>query len=527
MLQELLALAALILLGKLLEELATRKGYPPLIGWALAGILLGPSLLGFAEPTPEILFFASIGVYIFFFLIGLEEVDVEGILSTVNLHSIAAPIAATVLHVLAAAPIGILAGLDLEESLALAVIAALPTSSVVAKTLSDLGLLRKRTGITVFSYTLAGEFVGLLLATALLELSSAGGFTVRTLTYQLGEMILYFALAGWASVYIVPKLVKAVRLYMLSSGALVGVILGLLLLFVGLGEMLGVHGVVGSLLLGLVLSDALLEKEAAGALEAIKKIGEGFFIPLFFAAIGLRLSPSGPIDPLMATLLVAELVPMRMAIHYLVAKATGLPALEIAAAVMARGAVDLAILGPFLDAGLVDKGSYAVVVATSIAMLVIYPLAAKKMLGRGAGEEPEKVPLLPLLARHVLGMMKVRDVMEEPLFLDRDSTAGEARRLMAEHGVDVAVVETEKGPGLVYMAELAGADPGEPLERYVHRPRVVARPDDSLYHVLEEESIKQEYGAVVVEEGRVVGVVDPKAVLRRIVSPAPGGNRKE
>ncbi len=218
---------------------------------------------------------------------------------------------------------------------------------------------------------------------------------------------------------------------------------------------------------------------------------------------------------------------MRMAIHYLVARATGLPALEIAAAVMARGAVDLAILGPFLDAGLVDKGSYAVVVATSIAMLVVYPLAAKRMLGRGAGEEPERVPLLPLLARHVLGMMKVRDVMEEPLILGPGATAGESRRSMAERGVDVAVVETEKGPSLVYMAELAGADPGEPVARYAHRPRVVAKPGDSLYHVLEEEGLKQEYGALVIDEGRVVGVVDPKAVLRRIVSAVPSTNRKE
>ncbi len=517
MIHELVALATLVLVGKLFEEVASRKGYPAVVGWALAGIVLGPALLDVAEPTPELLFFAGIGVYIFFFLTGVEEVDVEGILSSVNLGWIAAPVAATLLHVVLSVPLGLLAGLSYEESLAVAVIASIPASSVVAKTLSGLGLLKDKRGIAVFSYTLTGELLGLLLASTLLELSG-GPLTPRALAYQFGMILLYFAAAGWASVYVVPRLVEAVRLYMVSPGALVGIILGILLLLVGLGELAGVHGVVGSLLLGLVLSDILLEEKAAGALDAIKRIGDGLFIPLFFAAIGLRFSPVGPIEPLPAAAVFTALLPLRVAVHYAVARAAGLPALDVAAVMTARGAVDLAVLGPFLDSRLVGETTYTVTVAVGIAMLIAYPLLARRLSGRGGGE-PGKVPLLPLLARHLLGMMRVSDVMEQPLEVGADATVEDARKLLEERGVDVAVVRTPGGLGLLYMRDLERAGPGEPAASYARRPRVTASPGDPLHRVLEMEALEREGAVLVIDErGEPVGVVEPRTVLRRILS---------
>src|SRR5688572_27108417 len=80
--QVLLALAAVILLGRLLAALLQRVGQPPVIGEVLAGILLGPSLFGWfgfdaspllpSEVAPYLSIIAQLGVILYMFLVGLE-----------------------------------------------------------------------------------------------------------------------------------------------------------------------------------------------------------------------------------------------------------------------------------------------------------------------------------------------------------------------------------------------------------------------------------------------------------------------
>lgn len=524
MVEELLGLALLILIGKILEEVFVRLGYPPLVGWALAGILLGPSLLGLAEPTSHILLLTSIGVYIFFFLIGLEEIDVEGVVSSVNIRHIVIPVIATIANILLVVPAGLLLQLDVRKSLALAVISAIPTSSVVAKTLSDMGRLKSREGISVFSYILSGELIALLFATTLLELGGSEVISVKGILLQLGEMAFYFVVAGWVSVFVIPKLVRGVKLYMLSEGALTGVIFGLILLFVGVGEKLGVHGVVGSLILGLVLSDALLEEETRGALEAVKRIGNGVFIPLFFASIGLRFAfSSSPIDPVYALFLVFLLVPFRVGLHYVFSRLAGMAASrEIAASLMARGAVDLAILGPFLDAGLIDTTTYSIIVATSIATLILYPFVAKKIYAAEVPEKIESLPLMPLIARQIMGMMKVKDVMVKPVKVRGSTSVGEARKLMEEKRVDCLLVEDGE-PRIVLLEDLRRVSDDDKVEEHARSVKLLVEPGENLYRVLEEIALTGEKVAVVKgRDGKIIGIVSPHTVLKKIVL---GGRR--
>ncbi|HEY6066101.1 MAG TPA: cation:proton antiporter, partial [Thermoanaerobaculia bacterium] len=68
----LLALAAALLGGKLLGELCERIGQPAVLGELLAGVLLGPSLLGLVPLSAGILLIAEIGVLLLLFEVGLE-----------------------------------------------------------------------------------------------------------------------------------------------------------------------------------------------------------------------------------------------------------------------------------------------------------------------------------------------------------------------------------------------------------------------------------------------------------------------
>lgn len=74
-----LFLAALILAAKLFGEILHRIGQPTILGNVLGGIIIGPAVFGLVSPIDEIELFVSIGVFFLFFLIGLEEIDVQGL----------------------------------------------------------------------------------------------------------------------------------------------------------------------------------------------------------------------------------------------------------------------------------------------------------------------------------------------------------------------------------------------------------------------------------------------------------------
>ena len=76
-----LVLLAILLSARILGELAARLKAPPVIGELLAGVLLGPSLLGWIEPSTVIKLLAEIGIILLLFEVGLET-DVMRLVKT-------------------------------------------------------------------------------------------------------------------------------------------------------------------------------------------------------------------------------------------------------------------------------------------------------------------------------------------------------------------------------------------------------------------------------------------------------------
>jgi len=86
-----LGLALLILLAKVLEEVAARLRQPPLLGDVVAGLPMGPLGFSAVHPSDELELFITIGI---FFLVGLEEIDVAGFLANLRTRLFVASVAA-------------------------------------------------------------------------------------------------------------------------------------------------------------------------------------------------------------------------------------------------------------------------------------------------------------------------------------------------------------------------------------------------------------------------------------------------
>ena len=84
MLQEvLLPLGLLIVVSKLVEGIFGRFGLSSILAYTVTGLLLGP-VLGIVHPNDEIELFLSIGIFVLFFLIGLDEIDLPGFVATIR-----------------------------------------------------------------------------------------------------------------------------------------------------------------------------------------------------------------------------------------------------------------------------------------------------------------------------------------------------------------------------------------------------------------------------------------------------------
>lgn len=83
MIEDLLPIGLLIVVAKLLECLLDQIGLSSIVAYTAAGILLVP-VAGIVEPTSKLQVFLVIGVFILFFLVGLDEIDIPGFVATLR-----------------------------------------------------------------------------------------------------------------------------------------------------------------------------------------------------------------------------------------------------------------------------------------------------------------------------------------------------------------------------------------------------------------------------------------------------------
>ena len=91
LLDVLLPIGLLIVVAKLMEGALNRFGLSSIIAYTLAGVVLGPAT-GIVEPTHDLELFLELGIFVLFFIVGLDEIDVPGFVATMRGRYFAAAI---------------------------------------------------------------------------------------------------------------------------------------------------------------------------------------------------------------------------------------------------------------------------------------------------------------------------------------------------------------------------------------------------------------------------------------------------
>ncbi len=402
MVRLLAALAVLLFSARLLGETARRLGQAPVLGEIIAGIALGPTILGRAAPGAfEWLFPASGSVSLvresiaglalvwFMFAAGLE-VDLSTVLRRgraalwVSLAGIVVPFA---VGFGAAAVAPDLFGREGDVSdrtfaLMLATAVAISALPVIARTLLDLDLYRTDFGALVIAAAVINDLLGWLIFASLLALVQAdgGGATVGAAGLQL-PLVLVGVLAFAALVltlgrWLLDRALPHVQVWASFPAGGLGLGLSLALAGAALTEALGVHAIFGAFLVGVALGDSRHLRERTRS--TIEQFVGGGMAPIFFATIGLTTDFAAAFDPLLCALVLAIACVGKIGGGLLGSRLAGLArreALATGIALNARGAMEIILGLVALRAGLIGERLYvALVVMALVTSLMCPPL---------------------------------------------------------------------------------------------------------------------------------------------------------
>ena len=541
----LLSIGLLMLVAKLLEGIFRRGRINSIVAYTIAGIILGP-LTGLVQPTVELQFVLSIGVFIFFFLIGLDEIDITSFVAVIRgRFFVAATISvlislAVALTVTSDILIDFGLGLDFPQAVALAGTLALSSLGVVAKVLADDGRLREPLGLQIFTTVIIAELIALLVVGFTIETSghaafafgSDGTFSVLGVLVLVGGIV-GFTVASWLlSTRVLPRVIvvlkRVLNVPQLSFGLLLG---GLFLMVVG-AEKIGLHGTLGALLFGASLS-RLPRQVRQDVLPGIRSTAEGLFVPLFFASAGLHLSLSFTALPLW-TIVALVTVPMfgKLLGAVVGAYVTRLNiSLPLATGLMAKGAAEIALLLLFFNAGIIKQDLFSLLVLIMFGYIILMPPAISYTVRRATRtQEPSKATpmpdyLPPNLLRFALDAVTVRDVMSS---IDHYARPGMSVRDFADRWVvpqqqDYVVVDDDTLVGVVSLGKLRYLPKSQwattPLGNVVSRDPPTASLDELLEDVLQRMT---EHGLTVLpivdeDTGAFRGSVTSREILNLII----------
>jgi Kef-type K+ transport system membrane component KefB len=516
-LEALLFIGMLIVVAKLVESILSRVGLNSIVAYTVAGIVLGPAT-GLVEITEHIEIFLNIGVFIFFFLIGLDEIDIPGFMSTIRGRYFVAAAVSVIISILVSLVVtadllglGIELGLSTEsgepefvkleftKALSLAGILSLSSLGLVAKVLSDKGLLKELIGLRIFTAVIIAEVIALLVVGINIgERSEA--VSVLGILRLLGQIAGFTVVIWIISAKVLPRVMAFLQRFLnvpeLSYGLLIG---GLFLVVVG-AEKIGLHGSLGALLFGAALS-GLPHRMREDIMPGMRSTAEGLFVPLFFASAGLHLDFSFVELPVF-TIVALLFIPM---IGKILASLIGtyLARLDtpivISTGLMGKGVAEIALLLVLFETGVISQGVYSLLTITMFGYILLMPPAISLAVSRAKVPEETSQPqtIVPAFARHALAGVIVSSVMDRtrsypdpdlPVssFLDDWLVPNQTDYLIMDRGVPVGTVSLTR---VNFRRRLffwrRGSFGYTPLRALMRRRPPHANPDEPIQDALE------------------------------------------
>jgi Kef-type K+ transport system membrane component KefB len=303
----LLQIAVLLAMARFLGEIMRKLGQPAVIGELVAGVVLGPSVLGALAPEVQAFIFPPVqsqadllavvswlGVLFLILSTGFET-DI-GLIKRrgkyaliVSSFGISIPLISGVLYGFWL-PDDYLADPDrrLVFALFMAVSMSICAVPVIAKVLMDLKLIRRDIGQLILASAMTDDTVGWIMLSVVAGLATAGEIDPLSIAQAVGGALLFLGLMLTIGVPIFSKIISGVDKRIGGANAQMSLIIALAFGAAALTHQMGIEAVLGAFAVGILVGQApRFRKEVAHTLEMTTA---SFLAPIFFASAGVKVN---------------------------------------------------------------------------------------------------------------------------------------------------------------------------------------------------------------------------------------------
>lgn len=381
----LLDLAIIIVFAKAFGIVARYLKAPQVVGQIIAGLLIGPSVLGLVDQSQFLLQMAEIGVLLLMFSAGLET-NLRDLMKTglkalaIACAGVFVPLVGGTLLYMGMYGVSPIGSLDFYKAVFIGVIMTATSVSITVQTLRDMGKLKGEIGTTILSAAIIDDVIGIVVLTFVIGMTDSSTNPMKVV----GNTVLFFILAVVVGIiiYVVFKKYDTSHPHTRRIP-----ILGLALCFAmayvaevyfGIADITGAY-VAGIILCSLKDSDYIAEKMDINSYM--------LFGPVFFASIGLKTDISGFSKGLIVfcigfviVALLTKIVGCGLMSRVLGFKGTS--AVIIGVGMMTRGEVALIVAQKGLSAKLISPEYFTAVILLIIISSIVTPILLKLLYAR-------------------------------------------------------------------------------------------------------------------------------------------------
>ncbi|MCU0437068.1 MAG: cation:proton antiporter [Raineya sp.] len=405
----LVQLSLMLLSGRIIGEIMRFFNQPMVIGEILAGIILGPTLLGnyfpdfFATLFPKtghspvaLNGFTQVSVVLLLFIGGLE-VELPTVINqgkkafVTSFFGIAMSFSigffityenASFFHI--APEKHLVFSLFIGTALS---ITALP---VIVRTLLDLGIFKSQIGMLIVATAMIDDFLGWMIFSIILTMMEEGA--EQSIIYTVSFTIIFALLMLTVFRRLMDKVLPWFTEHLAFPGGILSIMLVLSFLGAAFTEYIGIHAVFGSFLVGVALGDSVHMTEKIK--EIVHHFVTNIFAPLFFVSIGLKVNFATNFDIILVSSIMIMAFAGKTIGCSLAAFLTGFTkrqSLAIGFGMNARGAMEIILATLALQNGLINEKMFVALVV----MAIVTSVTAGSMMKFFLQLNPKKTQGIP------------------------------------------------------------------------------------------------------------------------------------
>jgi Kef-type K+ transport system membrane component KefB len=384
----LLQLLIIIAAAKLMAEVFERLRQPAVVGEILAGILIGPSVLGWVAPSETIAVLAEIGVIFLLFTVGLETKPQA--IFKVGTRAFIVAVLGVVIPFVAGFFIALMWEGSRVEAMFIGAALVATSVGITARVLEHMGLLDARVSRIILGAAVIDDILGLLILSVVSSLSR-GTIDYFELAKTAGLAVLFTVTAALVLSPMFTRIAPKIEKLRIGEPLFIAGLILCLGLSVAAAVYIGVAAIIGAFLAGMALAEATegnprMRRQTSGVTE--------FLVPFFLVNIGMQLDLK--IFGSSAAVILAVVITVVAVLTKFIGCGLGAwgmgwrRAAQVGVGMVPRGEVGIVVAQIGLGLGVISGQFFAAVLFMAIATTMIAPPFIKMAFAGEKGVKSEE-----------------------------------------------------------------------------------------------------------------------------------------